>query len=156
MRTTVINPGAGISQRVGRPFRSAITGIFLAFSTAACGPNEGILKSGKETPSPSNGKAAMTSAERDVEDMRTANFTLILVLRRRDGGPIDAEDRAVIKAQTSEANRRIASDDGKAFVIGANGLIPTEKLATLQARFAVEDHSPQPVRELANTANANK
>lgn len=122
----------------------------------ACGPNEGILQSGKETPAPSNSAGKATTVERNVEDMRTANFLFIYVLRRMDGGPIDAEDKNVIRVLTAEANRRIASDDEKAFVIGSNRQVAPEKMAALQARFTVEDFSPAPVMDQAITANVNK
>ena len=126
----------------------------VAIMISACGPNEGILKSGKETPSNAAGKPK--TVERDVEDMRTADFQFIYVLRRRDGGLIDTEDKNVIRVQTGETNRRIASDDGKAFTIGSNRQIAPEKMAALQARFAVDDLSPAPAADPANPANANK
>ena len=125
----------------------------VAIMISACGPNEGILKSGKETPSNTAGKPK--TVENYVEDMRTADFQFIYVLRRRDGGPIDTEDKNVIRLQTVDANRRIGSDDGKAFIIGSNNQVAPDKMAALQARFAVDDLSPAPVTDQAN-ANANK
>ena len=86
--------------------------------------------------------------------MRTADFSFVYVLRRKDGGKIDAEDRSVIRGQTAEANRRMSSDDDKAFIIGSNNQIPPTNMMALYKRFAVEDYSPAPV---ANTnTNANK
>lgn len=123
---------------------------------SACGPNEGVLRSGSESPAPSNLTSAATTVERDVEDMRTAAFQFIYVVRRKDGGPIDAEDKSVIRVQTAVTNRRIASEDGKAFVIGSNREIDPEKMAALLTRFAVDDFSPPPAVEPGNVANANK
>ena len=108
---------------------------------ACCGANEGILKSGRETPMPSNSTPVVTSLEKDVEEMRTADFKFIYVLRRKDGGKIDAEDRSVIKEQTIDANRRVSSDNGKAFVVGSNFAIPPDKLLVIYDRFAVENFS---------------
>ncbi len=127
--------------------------LFLVLS-AGCGANDGILKSGKETPGSSNVQPRMSAFEEDLGSMRTADFSFVYVLRRKDGGKIDAEDRSVIKAQTTDANRRMSSDDDKAFIIGTNTQIPPQNMMALYKRFAVEDYSPPPV---ANTnANVNK
>ena len=86
--------------------------------------------------------------------MRTADFQFIYVLRRKDGGTIDAEDRGVIKMQTSTANRRVAADDDKAFIIGTNVPIPPQNMAAIYNRFAVENYAPPPPANVA--ANVNK
>lgn len=127
---------------------------FLFALTAACGANDGILKSGKETPGSSNVQPAKSVFEEDLGSMRTADFSFVYVLRRKDGGKIDAEDRSVIKAQTADANRRISSDDDKAFIIGSNTQLPPKNMFVLFARFAVENYSPPPVAANTN-ANAN-
>lgn len=116
--------------------------VILAFSSLfsiACGANEGILKSGRETPMPSNSTLVVTSLEKDVEEMRTADFKFIYVLRRKDGGKMDAEDRGVIKEQTIDANRRVSSDNGKAIVVGSNFAIPPDKLLAIYGKFAIEN-----------------
>ena len=136
--------------------------LVLLLVLAACGANDKILQSGKETP---NANATPRSAiEDDLTAMRNADFRFVFVLRRKDGGPIDAEDRTVIKANTAEANRRVSSDNDRAFVIGTNNALPPEKLAALYQRFAVEDHSPAPLAgadlnanvPAASNANSNK
>ena len=121
---------------------------FLLVLTA-CGANDKILQSGKQTPD--TNATPRSAIDDDLTAMRNADFRFVFVLRRKDAGPIDAEDRAVIKANTAEANRRVSSDNDKAFVIGTNNALPAEKLAALYQRFAVEDHSPAP----ANDANSN-
>jgi hypothetical protein len=128
----------------------------LALLLIACGANEGILKSGKETPS-SNSQPSKTEFEQDLDAMRTADFKFVYVLRRKDGGPIDAEDRSSIKINTVDANRRVGSDDGKAFIIGTNTAIAPSNMLALYGRFAVEDRSPAPQPDNSNAnANANK
>lgn len=135
---------------------SLITAVF-ALLTAACGANEGVLKSGRETPAQSNVQSPKAPIETDIEAMRTAGFTFIYVLRRKDGQPLDAEDVGVIRLQTAEANRRIKSDDDKAVVIGSNYAIPPKNMFVLFDRFAVENHSPPSPPTNANTAvNAAK
>ncbi len=125
-----------------------------AIVAAACGANEGVLRSGKPDPNAVNAASQGSTVERVVADMRTAGFTTIFVLRRRDGGKMDSADRSVIRVQTSDANRRIGSDDEKAFIIGSNHPMTAEKMAVLNDKFALEDLSPPPDANV--TANANK
>lgn len=135
---------------------SLITAVF-ALLTAACGANEGVLKSGRETPAQSNIQSPKALIDADIEAMRTAGFTFIYVLRRKDGQRLDAEDVGVIRLQTAEANRRVKSDDDKAVVIGSNYAIPPKNMFVLFDRFAVENYSPPATPANANTAaNAAK
>jgi hypothetical protein len=135
--------------------RSIFCVILLAVGLAACGANESVLKSGKETPS-TNRPAAMSSIDSDIKAMEDANFRWIFVLRRKDGAVIDSEDKGVIKVNTIEANRRVSSDNDRAFVIGTNTQIPPEKMMALYQRFAVEDRSPPPDPNADTNINSNK
>lgn len=128
--------------------------LLVSLIASGCGPNEGILKSGKETPQ-ANAASDKSSFEQDLEAMRTADFVYVYVLRRKDGAKIDADDRGVIKVQTSLANRRVSADDDKAFIIGSNVQLPPQNMAALYARFAVENYSP-PVANANTNANVNK
>lgn len=119
----------------------------------SCGANEGVLRSGKETPLSLTAETVKSSFDSDLDSMRTARFTTIFVLRRKDGGMIDAEGRGVIKLNTGDANRRVSTDDGRAFIIGSNFLLKPENMAALHSRFVVEDFSP-PADANSNT-NAN-
>lgn len=132
--------------------------ILLLFAVifSACGPNESILKSGKPDPALANATPTLSTVERDVADMRTADFVTIIVLRRKDGGKMDGEDRSVIRNATSEANRRIGTDDDRAFVIGSNQPIAPDKMAALTERFVIENYSPPADVNPANAANSNK
>jgi hypothetical protein len=130
---------------------------------SACGPNEAILKSnsnesnGKAEPTSANTQAAYDSAESEVENMRTADFEFILVLRRKDGGVMQPDDKSFVKTVTTNANRRSLTDGDKAIVIGANSKVPPELIAKLSQRFIVQDFS-KPVAENSNSnppANAN-
>ena len=124
--------------------------LFAVFLTA-CGANDGDLKDGKVNWTATNATPAKPIVERDIDDMRTAGFQLIYVLRRKDGKVFDADDRSFIKAKTDDANRRVSSDDDKAFVIGSNRpAVPANWLAIFE-RFAVEDYSPPPPPTDVNT-----
>jgi hypothetical protein len=115
--------------------------IGLAFLLAACGANENVLNSGKETPLPVNAEPARRTVENEVDAMRTAGFSNIYVVRRKDGAPLEVNDRGIIKMGTADANRRVASEDGMAVVIGTNTALPPDKLAPLTKQFAVEDRT---------------
>jgi hypothetical protein len=120
--------------------------------TAACGANEGVLRSGRETPTQSNVQSAKTTMEKDIDEMRTAGFSFIYVLRRKDGQKFDSEDRGVVRLQTADANRRVTSDEDRAVVIGTNYAIPPQNMMILFERFAVENYSPPATPADTNTA----
>lgn len=127
--------------------------IALCAIALACGPNEGVLKSGRENSPQTNAAPRQTTFAKELDEFRTADFRYIFVLRRKDGGEIDAEDRSVIKLNTDGANRRVSADNGKAFIIGTNNAVPPEKIAAIYERLAVENYSPAP--QTNTTANSN-
>ncbi|MGB7070825.1 MAG: hypothetical protein WBD22_15140 [Pyrinomonadaceae bacterium] len=110
----------------------------------ACGPNQGILKSNiaaDGSDAVANTTTTLTTFEKDLEAMRTANFDALYVFRRRDGLAMDSADRGIFREHTSTANRRMVSDDGKAVIVGTNYPIPAESLAVLGGQYAMENHS---------------
>jgi hypothetical protein len=83
--------------------------------------------------------------ERDLKAMQDAQFIFVYVLRRKDGAPLDADDKRYA-GQTipQEMNRRVVSDQGRAIVIGSNFRIAPDIQKVLADRFAFEDRSQQP------------
>ncbi len=126
----------------GKYIRRVILLAAFASLFAGCGANENILKSGKDTSAPSNAESSAIIFAKELEAMRNADFRFVYVLRRKDGGVIDAEDRSVIKMQTVDMNRRVSADNDKAFIIGSNAQLPPKNMLTLLERFAVENYSP--------------
>ena len=139
----------------GRYTRRFMLLVASAIFCAACGANEGVLKSGKDTPASSNAESSQTTFAKELEAMRTADFRFVYVLRRKDGGVIDAEDRSVIKMQTVDMNRRVSADNDKAFIIGSNAMLPPKNMIALLERFAVENYSPPPEANANANTNAN-
>lgn len=129
--------------------------MIASFLVSACSPDDRILKSGKETPAPSGVETPKASFEKELEEMRTANFTFVYVIRRKDGQKMDAEDRSVIRLQTVDMNRRVTADDDKAVIIGSNFQMPPKNLLVLFERFAVQNYSPGGAAATANS-NVNK
>lgn len=127
--------------------------IALCAIALGCGPNESVLKSGREDTPRTNTAPNQTTFADELDEFRTADFRYIFVLRRKDGGEIDAQDRSVIKLNTDGANRRVSADNGKAFIIGTNNAISPKNIAAIYARFAVENYSPKPPAD-ANANNA--
>lgn len=125
--------------------------LFLS-TTFGCGANEGILKSGKDSSPKANTASDKPAITEDINSMRTASFNYIFVLRRKDGGVMDAEDKSVIKLNTEMTNRRVSAEGDKAFVVGSNPIIPAYNMGVLEQRFMVENHSPKSIP----VVNANK
>lgn len=134
----------------------------MAALMAACGANDSILRSGKGDGNAQSNSAASakSSFEEDIEAMRTANFSFIYVLRRKDGGVIDPEDKSVIRTQTTQANRRVSTDNGKAVIVGSNFQLAPQNMELIGQRFAVENYSPAPAAPIeplpAQTQNSNR
>ena len=120
-----------------------------------CGPNSTILNSGSRE-QPSNAVRPVNVFESDLETMRTANFNFIFVIRRKDGGKLDAEDKKFIRTNSpTVANRIILSDDDKALIAGSNYPFPPEKLKPLQERFDFQDFSEAPNTGGQKNVNGN-
>ena len=122
-----------------------------AFIFSACGPNESILRSGENNAPAANVPIEKSSMGQDLEAMRTADFKVIFVLRRKDGGEFDAEDRAVVRQNTAQANRRVSADNARAVIVGSNFQIEQKNMQALKDRFLFEDHSPTPSTMNSNT-----
>jgi len=88
--------------------------------------------------------------------MRTAGFTFIYVVRRKDNGIIDTEDVGVIRLNTVETNRRVKADNDRAVIIGSNKQIPADNLDVLNDRFLVENYSDTPIVNEKVNVNSNK
>lgn len=136
--------------------------LMVSMLTIGCGPNEAILKSNSNESSTtpavaSTARPSYDSVEGEVENMRTADFDIILVLRRKDGGVLQEDDRTAVRTLITNANRRSLVDGDKAVVIGANSKISPELMKKLNDRFAVQDFSkPTPENDNSNApANVN-
>lgn len=115
--------------------------LLFCVQLPGCSPNSTILNSGAK-PTPADTVRPVNVFENDLETMRTANFDFIFVLRRKDGGKLDADDKKFIRMNSPEvANRLILSDDDKALIAGSNYPFPPEKLKPLQERFDFQDFS---------------
>ena len=133
----------------------------LIFLTA-CGPNQRILRSANnssaagdvEQPA-ADPQSRPAGIEQDIEAMRNADFNFIYVFRRRDGAPMDADDKRYFNSNTPvEINRRRLADGDRAIIVGSNYRYPPEALAAFKKRFIFEDYS-KPESEIMGNSNAN-
>jgi hypothetical protein len=129
-------------------FFSGFVLTIAAFFSFACQPNAAILESSKNTTAArakSQAEPAARSLERDLETMRTANFDFIYVFRRRDGAPLDADDKKFVKLNSPiETNRFVLSDEEKAVIAGSKYKFAEQNLMALRDRFNIEDFSKPP------------
>lgn len=129
--------------------------VVVSFSLA-CGPNSSILNSRPDGQEPISNERSISSFEKDIEAMRTANFEFILVLRRKDSGKLDAGDKKFIREnKPAEINRVVLSDDDKALIAGSHFPFPPANLKALQARFDFQDLSDHPGPPIEKNVNAN-
>jgi hypothetical protein len=128
---------------------------------AGCTPNQRILNSSNERPlEPSSVQTSGTveppKIENDIAAMKTADFNFIYIFRRKDGGELDADDRAFMNANLPyEINRKKISDGGKALIIGSNFRLPAENFKAMKERFAFEDLSKPESEIMPANSNSN-
>jgi hypothetical protein len=134
--------------------------IAAAFFSFSCQPNAAILESSKNATSErANSLEAANnqpknSFARDLETMRTANFDFIYVFRRKDGAPLDADDKKYVKLNSpTETNRFILSDEDKAVIAGSKYKFAEQNLMALRDRFNIEDFSKPPIDTPPNAEN---
>jgi hypothetical protein len=133
--------------------------LLLSMVIAGCGPDQRIIDSAKERDAAENGNSnvapSVSSFEKDLQAMRNADFKFIVVFRRKDGTPLDAEDKAAVVKFAGQANRRSLSDEGKAIIIGSNFAFAPGDLQGLNERFTMENHSkPDSGPMISNTSPA--
>jgi hypothetical protein len=123
--------------------------IIAAALIASCTPNQRIMQDSENRtihPAPEGTPApSLTDIEQDLKAMQDAQFLFVYVLRRKDGAPLDQDDRRYAGSVIpQEMNRRVVSDHGRAIVIGSNFRMPPDIQKVLAERFAFEDKSPAP------------
>jgi len=142
MRMPILQTEMGMGKRINR----LAAAVFSVALVCSCAPNQRIVESnGQWSNSQASNASAMpvkSSFEQDIQSMKTADFTFVYVFRRKDGQPLDAEDkRFASNAIPPEMNRRTVSDEGKAIIIGSNFRMPADNMDLLTQRFALEDRS---------------
>ena len=158
-------PGRGNYENGKRAAKTRLAASFLLIAVGlfgvACQPNAAILESSKNSAkarSNSRAEPAARSFDRDLETMRTANFDFIYVMRRKDGAPLDGDDKKFVKLNSPiETNRFVLSDEEKAVIAGSKYKFAEQNLMALRDRFNIEDFSkPQSDAPPVSAENANR
>lgn len=118
--------------------------FILALLSLGCGPNEGVLRSGKETPASTPAETTVEPFERELADVKEANLPYLYIVRRRDGGILTSEDKAFVRKQTVEADRRVLADGDRAVIISSKYTVIVQGVEKLKTRFEVTDLSQPP------------
>lgn len=122
----------------------------------ACQPNPTILNSGSRA---SNNSTDANAAERPKDTYESAlrgvqksGFEYIFVIRRKDGGKFEREDKVFVRENSpAETNQFVLTDEDRVIIAGSNYPFPEEVLEVLRTVFDVEDLSPKK----AENANGN-
>jgi hypothetical protein len=131
----------------------------LAFSNFACQSNPTILNSGRQTPdNSSNANAAerpKDTFESALRGVQKSGFDYIFVIRRKDGGVFDRDDKVFVRENSpAETNQFVLTDEDRVIIAGSNYPFPAETLEVLRTIFNVEDLSPK--KEENANGNLNK
>lgn len=140
----------------GTTLKTWIVVFLLVLTAGACAPNQRIVESNGQWSNAEANRVAATpvqrSIEQDIESMRTADFIFIYVIKRQDGGPLDAEDKTFASSVIpGQMNRRTVSTDGKAILVGSNFRMPEAERKLIEDRFVLEDLSRDPEAQNQNT-----
>jgi len=129
----------------GRFFRPAAFLIIAVAATAFCGCNRAGTQTGNNNNAPASSpspRKPLTEFERDLEYVRTGQFTYIYLISRADGSPLNNDDIAYLKQNAPpQTNQWVLTDEKRRVIAGTNFEFTPENLDALRKRFVVEDYS---------------
>lgn len=112
----------------------------LLVLTLSCGAIENEAVNQDSTDAGKNKPA--NEFETELNAYKTADFTYVYVFRRKDGKPMDAEDKRFVKENSHlNTNRFTLNQDETVIFAGSNFKFEENGLAALMERFKVEDYS---------------
>jgi hypothetical protein len=89
-----------------------------------------------------NANAPKSDFERKLGTVRRGQYVKIYVVRRKDGEPLQADDKAYLRANTPmETGMWVVTDDERTAIAGANFEFEPKHLDALNKRFTVEDYT---------------
>lgn len=142
-------------QRRSKTVFLTVAFLFFVLASFACQPNPAILNSGRET---SVNSSVENASERPKDTFESAlrgvqksGFDYIFVIRRKDGGQFDKDDKVFVRENSPAAtNQFVLTDEERVIIAGSNYPFPAESLEVLRAVFDVEDLSPKKTEENTN------
>jgi hypothetical protein len=133
----------------------------LVLLNFACQPNQTILNSGTKTPATDANSAERPkdTFESALRGVQKSGFDYIFVIRRKDGGVFDRDDRIFVRENSpAETNQFVLTDEDRVIIAGSNYPFPEETLEFLRERFNIEDLSPKKAENanlISNNENGN-
>lgn len=80
--------------------------------------------------------------ERDMDAVRRTNTKYVYIVRRKDGAPLDKEDRAFIRENTpKEVVMWKITDNDRQAICGTNVDFTNENRAALAQKYVIEDYT---------------
>ena len=96
----------------------------------------------KSQPPAASSPAPQTPFERDLDYVRSGQFTHMFVFSRKDGGVFTSDDIAYLKANSpQETNQWVSTEGGRRVIAGTNFEFKQEHFDALNKRFKIEDFS---------------
>ena len=83
-----------------------------------------------------------TPFERDLDYVRSGQFTYVFVFSRKEGGNFSTDDITYLKANSPpETNQWVSTEGGRRVIAGTNFEFKQEHFDALNKRFNIEDFS---------------
>ncbi|HVG28183.1 MAG TPA: hypothetical protein VM864_00540 [Pyrinomonadaceae bacterium] len=89
-----------------------------------------------------NARPPKSDFERSIDTVRRGQYVKIYVIRRKDGEPLQPDDKAYLRASTPmETGMWIVTEDNRTAIAGAGFEFEPKHLDALAKRFTVEDYT---------------
>ena len=89
-----------------------------------------------------NARPPKSDFERSIATVRRGQYFKIYVIRRKDGEPLQPDDKTYLRASTPmETGMWIVTDDNRTAIAGAGFEFEPKHLDALSKRFTVEDYT---------------
>ena len=119
-----------------------LTAVIVGISQQACMKETGNQSTGNSTATQSTpASTPRTAFERDLQFIRSGQFSHIWVFSRPDGKPLDKDDGAYLRVNAPQVVDWVTTDEGKRVIAGTNFDLELGNLPLLRKRFVVEDYT---------------
>lgn len=127
---------------------------FFVLVSVSCASKKEVKN---KQPAPSETVAAATEIEAEINAYRVADFKYIYTIKRKDGKPMDAEDKRFVKENSHfYTNRFTLVKDETVIFTGSNFKFDEKALEALKSRFEVEDYSKPEKPDSNKQTDSNK
>ena len=119
-----------------------LVAMILGFSHQACNAGTSNKPPVNSTlTQPTQAPAPRTAFERDLQFIRSGQFSYIWVFSRADGKPLDKSDATYLRANAPQVVDWVTTDEGKRVIAGTNFDLEQGSLPLLRKRFVVDNYT---------------